>query len=295
MNTTTPETRPIMVGIDGSDVALDAVRWAAAFAALMHAPLRLAHSTPPLQPYIGELMIATSAELTAEMRARATGYLDAATVVAAAARPGLSIESEIVESPFTEFCAAESSHVQMIILGSRRSGPIRDLVLGGESIGVLNHSDCPVLLWRNDLPDAPSTTRPVVVGIDDSPAAAHALHTAFDYASVIGAPLVVGHFWHVGGLAGGWSAGLFDWEEYQRRNTEWLRAQVNPLCDKYPELDVQRICYEASPAVALQSFTASAQMVVVGTRGHGKVVGTALGSVSQNLAHHSRCSVLVVH
>ncbi|MBJ7291743.1 universal stress protein [Williamsia sp.] len=295
MNGSASEARPLLVGVDGSEVALAAVRWAAAFAARLHAPLRLAYATPPLEPYIGELMVSTSGELTKEMKDRGRAYLDAATTVADEAQPELTVDSVLVESTFSDFCAVESAYVQMIVLGSRRSGLIRDLTLGGESIRILNHADCPVLLWRDLLPTAPLSTRPVVVGIDDSPAAKHALIAAFDYAGVLGAPLVVAHFWRVGGLAGGWSAGLFDWQEFQNRASGWLNAQIEPLCDKYPSVEVQRICYEASPAVALQSFSSSAQMVVVGTRGHNRVIGSALGAVSQNLAHHSDCSVLVVH
>ncbi len=295
MNGIVSEARPLLVGVDGSEVALDAVRWAAPFAARLHAPLRLAYAMPPLDPYIGELMVSTSDELTNEMKDRGRAYLDVATTIADEAQPGLTVDSVLVESTFSDFCATESAHVQMIVLGSRRSGLIRDLVLGGESIRILNHADCPVMLWRDLLPPAPSSTRPVVVGIDDSEAAKHALIAAFDSASVLGAPLVVGHFWHVGGLAGGWNAGLFDWQKFQDRASGWLNAQIEPLCEKYPSLEVQRICYEASPSVALQSFSSSAQLIVVGTRGHNKVVGAAMGSVSQNLAHHSDCSVLVVH
>jgi nucleotide-binding universal stress UspA family protein len=48
------------------------------------------------------------------------------------------------------------------------------------------------------------------------------------------------------------------------------------------------------PAPALISASADAQLVVIGARGHGAVYGLLMGSVSQHVARHASCPVVVV-
>jgi nucleotide-binding universal stress UspA family protein len=50
-----------------------------------------------------------------------------------------------------------------------------------------------------------------------------------------------------------------------------------------------------NPAAALSAASNTAQLMVVGSRGHGVVRSLLPGSVSQHLLRHSSCSVAVVH
>jgi len=67
------------------------------------------------------------------------------------------------------------------------------------------------------------------------------------------------------------------------------RAQV-----AFPELRVECEVVTDSPAGALVAASADAQLVVVGSRGLGGFTGLLLGSVSAQLAAHSRSPVIVV-
>ncbi|MFC7760032.1 universal stress protein [Catellatospora bangladeshensis] len=51
---------------------------------------------------------------------------------------------------------------------------------------------------------------------------------------------------------------------------------------------------EGSPGRVLVELSATAQLVVVGSRGRGGFSGMLLGSVSQQILYHASCPVLVV-
>ncbi len=51
---------------------------------------------------------------------------------------------------------------------------------------------------------------------------------------------------------------------------------------------------EGHPAEVLLAAAAHAQLLVVGSRGHNKIIGSLLASVSQYLAAHAPCPVVVI-
>lgn len=53
--------------------------------------------------------------------------------------------------------------------------------------------------------------------------------------------------------------------------------------------------FRGGAAKVLLNQSAGAQMLVVGSRGHGGFIGLLLGSVSAACAEHARCPVLIVH
>jgi nucleotide-binding universal stress UspA family protein len=58
--------------------------------------------------------------------------------------------------------------------------------------------------------------------------------------------------------------------------------------------DVHIDVLEGSPSLRLLEYGEVAEMVVVGSRGRGGFAGLTLGSVSQHLAEHAHCPVVVV-
>ncbi len=51
---------------------------------------------------------------------------------------------------------------------------------------------------------------------------------------------------------------------------------------------------EGAPAKVLIDHSADADLLVVGSRGHGGFAGMVLGSVSQHLAAHANCPIVIV-
>jgi nucleotide-binding universal stress UspA family protein len=65
--------------------------------------------------------------------------------------------------------------------------------------------------------------------------------------------------------------------------------------EKFPSVRLELVTALDNPARALVEQSRSAQLVVVGTRGHRPLAGALLGSTSHALLHHAACPVAVVH
>ncbi len=62
-----------------------------------------------------------------------------------------------------------------------------------------------------------------------------------------------------------------------------------------PAVDVRTSVEEGkNPAEVLIDRSAEADLLVVGSRGHGGFIGMLLGSVSQHLVGHANCPVVIV-
>ena len=135
---------------------------------------------------------------------------------------------------------------------------------------------------------AESQQRPkVVVGVDGSPEADAAMHVAYEEARIRDGELVIVHAWQHPPFGPGGDDRRHA-EERLAESVERFRAQVAaivPITEKLVGGDARQ---------ALTTESADAELVVVGTRGLGRVSATVLGSVSTYLLHHARCPVEVV-
>ena len=73
-----------------------------------------------------------------------------------------------------------------------------------------------------------------------------------------------------------------------------LDGLTEGLWDKTPRIDLRTVVEEGNPVQVLVEQSAAADLVVVGSRGHGGFAGMLLGSVSHHLVAHSKCPVVVV-
>jgi nucleotide-binding universal stress UspA family protein len=60
-------------------------------------------------------------------------------------------------------------------------------------------------------------------------------------------------------------------------------------------IPVSTLVAEGNPARALLDASEGADLLVVGSRGHGGFTGVLVGSISQQCVHHAKCPVVVVH
>ena len=131
----------------------------------------------------------------------------------------------------------------------------------------------------------------IVVGVDGSPASVAALRWAMGQAALTGADLLAVTSWQTPGQYGfEFYTVAVDWPDVARRT---LATALKEAGDGSPA-DVRSLVLEGHPAHVLVEASAGAQLLVVGSRGHGGFAGMLLGSVSEYVIAHAACPVLVV-
>ena len=283
--------RPVVAGVDGSECALQAVRWAAAEAVRRRRPLRLvaAHAWPA-GGLVGDPGLGVDPQ--AVLRDVVRGHLATAATAAATASPELLVEQVEVTGLPVPVLQGESARAELVVLGDRGLGGFTGLLIGSVAVALAAHAACPVVVVRGAEPDRPAPREPVVVGVDGSPASEAAVAFAFDAAALRGVPLVAVHTWQ-DTLVDPTLAPLIDWKAAEADERGVLAERLAGWAEKYPDVEVRLLVTRDRPARALVEESGRAQLVVVGSRGRGGLAGMLLGSVSQALLRHAACPVVV--
>ncbi|MGW0432796.1 universal stress protein [Micromonospora sp. NPDC003197] len=289
MSTTAGKT--VVVGVDGSDSSLNAVRTAAAEAARRGRALHVVHAFvwPMLRVPVGP---PPGGPAEGGLRNQAERVLADAVAEAEAAAPGITVTGSIVEGQPAAVLLGQSRDADLLVLGDRGLGGFAGLLVGSVAIQVAEYAQCPVLITRG----TPPTTGPVVVGVDGSARSAAAVAFAAEEAAQRGVELVAVHTYRepVSLGPGDMLPLVYDVDALRVEEGQVLAEAVAGLADSYPDLRVVQRLVQGRAAPALIKEAATAQLVVVGARGRGGFTGLLLGSVSQSVLHHAECPVVIV-
>ncbi|WP_026315970.1 universal stress protein [Actinokineospora enzanensis] len=286
----TPTRPPVVVGVDGSPSATEAVRWAAAEAARRALPLWLVYACAPVAAEYPTTGRPVWLDPLTEQGAQ---WLAAAEETVREVHPGLETHRELRHG----YPAAElldlAKDAAVLVTGHRGIGGFEGLLLGSVSAAVAAHARCPVVVVRgSSAPDGP-----VIVGVDGSAAGDAAIEFAFAEASARGHGLLAVHAWSDIAYAGAWMPLplVIDWDEVAGDEERLLAERLAGLSEKYPDVPVRRVLVRDRAARALLKHTADAQLLVVGGHGRHLLTGLGMGSTTRALLHHADCPVAVVH
>lgn len=144
-------------------------------------------------------------------------------------------------------------------------------------------------------PESTSPKTPaIIVGIDGSESSVKALKHARRLAEALDAPLEAVAVWQM-------THSIYDFYQSQ---SGWTPAQdVEKLLTDAAEAafgddrpaGFTMTVLEGIPTRTLIRYSADAEMLVLGSRGHGGFTGLLLGSVSTACVAHATCPVLIVH
>jgi nucleotide-binding universal stress UspA family protein len=139
---------------------------------------------------------------------------------------------------------------------------------------------------------AAQATGRIVVGIDGSEAATDALRWATRQAELTGSPLEVIMTWEWPASLG-WSVPIPDDYDPETDVRQVLDAAVHLALAAHPGVTVDRRVVNGHPARVLVDASKGADLLVIGSRGHGEFAGMLLGSVSEFCTTNAHCPVLV--
>jgi nucleotide-binding universal stress UspA family protein len=138
----------------------------------------------------------------------------------------------------------------------------------------------------------------IVVGVDGSDSSRKALRWAYDEAAHHSASIIAVSTWHPPALPMTPPYGSLPPDGYAEQPRQdaldLLERFVSDLDVREPAVAVSTAVEEGNPAEVLIERSKDADLVVVGSRGHGGFKGMLLGSVSQHLVAHAECPVVVV-
>jgi nucleotide-binding universal stress UspA family protein len=296
MNTTVD---PIVVGIDDSPPSYAALDWASAEAARRQVPLRLVHVVgspshglvPPVRP------VAVPAAPGMPSRA-----VEAARTLERACETIPEVTVASIDGDPAMVLIEESAHASLVVLGNRGLGGFRGLLAGSVSVQTAAHARCPVVVVR---PHVPESTSPgperhgvgrIVVGTDCSERSDRAVAFAFEEAELRGIGLTLVHAWRypVSSSPGEMVFAVVARTDLADMENDLVAKSIAEHREAHPGVPVQQVLAQGNAAAVLVHESVGADLLVVGSRGHGGFAGLLLGSVSDAVIRHAGCPVAVV-
>ncbi|MCB1266267.1 MAG: universal stress protein [Mycobacterium sp.] len=279
----------IVVGADGSEHGVAAVRWAASTAVAYGLPLTVLYARPDA---LGDPALV----------AEPTGVLGAAVAFARATAPDVEIRAlQMPDAPVRSLLAV-GENADVLVLGSRGIEGFRGLLLGSTTMHVAPYAQCPVVVVHSGVEGCPPfedteglTGNPgqVVLGYDGSPASNRAAAFAFRHAEAIACGVVAVS---VDPTRGEPETHEFNPEDATPgSDTSAFHSPVIVTATSFPDVPVSYVTGTGRPAEVLLAEAAGAELLVVGSRGSGGFSGLIMGSVTQKVLAHASCPVAVLH
>ena len=287
-------TRPVIVGVDGSEESLLAVEWAALEARRHALPLRIVSASaavPRVHAYH-----ASPAELAAALRGISVRALAAAIIRAEEVAPGRPAYTGLLTGPAAVAVADCGAGASMLVVGARGAGGFAAMMLGSVSRYVAAWASCPVVVVREE---TTAVHREIAVGVRDPEDVTGTLGFAFEEAALRGADLVAVHTWYwlpaaPGAVGPATALRPPDPGQISAKAARHLAAALEQWHGKYPEVRVRQDIVRGHPARVLASYSARADLVVIGRHGHPADPGPGIGSIQHAVLDHAHGPVAVV-
>lgn len=283
-----PHLRPtsgrcVLVGVDGSPAAADAIALADAVAGPLGASIEFAFIHPEATSYepAFSALLRCVAETTREQMHDAGLDLGVSRplrlVGGACAATGLA-------------ALARSLDAALVIAGSTSRGRLGRIHPGSTGRRLLGQAACPVAVAPRGYVEAGTPLTPIGAAHDGSPEAVAALVWARELAQASGANLKVltvhealafGHVPVGPGL--GWTSA----------NDALLQQCRDELTRIAGSAGAEPVLLHGDPAAELLLHSRELGLLVAGSRSHGRLGSLLLGSVCKELVHESACPVVI--
>lgn len=260
----------IVVGIDGSDAAINAAKWAVTEATSQEIPLRLVYAIPEqnADALPNDPLIDVECGETA---------LRAACAALHGMTSEVKIETDLVSGSPAGALVEESRRAAMVCVGSVGIGQIARKIIGSTAEFVAQNAHCPVAIVRPDHHAGESLSGSIAVVVDDSPENDSVLEHGFREAQLRNAPILAMGTWR-------WGFGEVPYRQLDRRLHRWVT--------QYPKVHVRPAAARHGAAEYLIGTQEPVQLAVV-DRWYSDKIARMVGPLTPRFGH-TGCSVLVV-
>ncbi len=281
------EDQTIVVGVDGSEHSRLALKWAADEAKRRGSLLRIVYAQTSAPKDVPGWYEPSSTDLSA-----AEAIIADAVGLVATRHPSVLARGEVEEWPASLVLTIASRSADLLVVGARGLGGFKELLLGSVSDQCVEYAHCPVAVVRADVDELPLRVPEarLVVGIDGSPGSSRALRWTLEEARIRSATVEAVYAWQyppVGAFV------LGPTEGFEVVANETVDAATEYAERMAPDVRfIAHTCFNAE-VPALLDAAEGAELLVVGSKGHGRFHDALLGSVAHQCIRHAKCPVIV--
>jgi nucleotide-binding universal stress UspA family protein len=270
-NTSQPS---VVVGIDGSQAAIQAAEWAVDEAISREIPLRLVEVIPE---QVEPAPLASVGNVRMELEYGETALRIASAAVEATGKP-VKVETAILQGNPAQTLIAESRDAEMICVGSVGIGRLARALLGSTAAELVEGAHCPVAIIRTQRSQAKPDSALIVVAINDSPDNDDVVEQAMAEAKLRHAPVLA-----LGVLQK--DSGDMPSDELDQRVECWGR--------RHPGVKIYAGATRADIADFLAVMDRTIQLAVIGSTDADQVA-RLIGPHHHPILGHAECSVLII-
>jgi len=289
------DTRPVVVGVDGSENSAHAAVWAAQEAERRGTTLTVVHALRLPDSAVAPIEPTGYAQ---RRRIEGTMLLDQAATAARARFMELTLDVELSDLDPAHALTEFSRTAALMVTGTRGHGGFAGMLLGSVSRKLATHGHCPLVVVRRHAtaPSAESADR-VVLGVGSEPGPASMRH-AFEAARRLGAELTVVRAWWpnamASGMAGVGAIYVGDPARDRREVIANAEAAIKSLRDEFPDVTVHIEAVEGNPVTVLIEASRNARLLVVGAHRNRGPLSVGPGYTVDGVLAHCETAVAVV-
>jgi nucleotide-binding universal stress UspA family protein len=264
----------VVVGIDGSEAAIQAARWAADEAVSREIPLRLVQVIPE---QVEPAPLASVGNVRMELEYAETALRIASAAVEATGKP-VKVETGILQGDPAEMLIAESRDAEMICVGSVGIGRFARAFLGSTAAELAEAAHCPVAIIRAQQSHLKADSALIVVAVNDSPDNDHVVEQAMAEAQLRHAPVL--------------ALGVLQ-KDTGDMVSDGLKRRVECWGRRHPGVKIYAGATRADIADFLPVMDRTIQLAVIGNTDADQVA-RLIGPHRHPILGHAECSVLIV-
>lgn len=280
----------VVVGVDGSEDGLRAVKYGAGVAMLTDAELMLVNAVDDTL-MAGAWGVVYDPEVLHE--AGVTANAAAKQHAIDNGMPEGRIRTEVIMGTPGGVLTRLSEVASLIVVGRRAASGLERMFVGSTSVAVVANAACPVVVISAAAhPQDVGGRRLIGVGVNTNPGSESTLEAGFQQAMLFDAKLEIVHVIQP-------PVGIFarklspqDLEQQLRFAEGGLVAITKPLSEKYPTVEYEIVVVADSPINELVTRSDAYDLLVLGIS-DSAIPGVQLGGLMRGLMAHALCPLYV--